>query len=110
MREELFNTFLNGNQLASTSTSGPDKSIMGTSKNGDVETQDEGEQQRERSKKKERAVREREEKVRAERDRLEVDIGRSRMGMNQEEGEREFKCARYNPPPDQLRCAYCLSV
>jgi heat shock protein 90kDa beta len=52
---------------------------------------DEGDSQQKRSERKERAVREREEKVRAERDRLEVDIGRSRMGMNQEEGEREFK-------------------
>jgi hypothetical protein len=59
-------------------------------------TLDEGEQQQKRWERKERAVREREEKVRTERERLEADIGRSRMGMNQEEGGREFKCAFYD--------------
>jgi len=40
----------------------------------------------------ERAVREREEKVKAERSRIEMNIERSRVGINQEEGERVYKC------------------
>lgn len=44
---------------------------------------------------KERAVREREQKVKAELTLVEKNIEQSRMGINQEEGEREFRCALY---------------
>jgi hypothetical protein len=91
LREELFNTFLNGKDA--TAASGPNNSRKQTSDEAELGKLDESEPQQKRQERKERAVREREEKVKAERDRLEVDIGRSRMGMNQEEGEREFRCA-----------------
>jgi len=70
---------------------------------------DESEQQQ-RWERKERAVKEREEKVKAERDRLEVDIGRSRMGMNKEEGEREFKCALYDPSSKSVSAALIANI
>lgn len=41
---------------------------------------------------KERAVKEREQKVKAELSRVEMNIEKSRMGINKEEGERDYKC------------------
>lgn len=38
-------------------------------------------------------MREREQKVKAELSRIEMSIERSRVGINQEEGERDYKCA-----------------
>jgi hypothetical protein len=105
LREELFNTFLNGNHSSSVSAAKPDTMTGQTTESEGMGTLDEGEQQQKRWDRKERAVREREEKVRTERERLEADIGRSRMGMNQEEGGREFKCAFYDSSPRTVSVA-----
>jgi hypothetical protein len=78
---------------------------MKTSESEEKGTLNEGEQQQKRWERKERAVKEREEKVRTERERLEADIGRSRMGMSQEEGSREFKCALYDSSPGTVSVA-----
>lgn len=71
----------------------PDQEPRITEEGGPSEEIDEAEQERKRKERKERAVKEREDKVKAERGRLEAEIGRSRMGLNKEEGEREFMCA-----------------
>lgn len=80
LREELFNTFLKGNiqmvPLPSKGEVAPSETTAST-----------------RQEKKERAVRDREQKVKAEFSRVERNIEQSRMGINQEEGEREYKCA-----------------
>ncbi len=44
---------------------------------------------------KERAVKEREQKVKAELSRVEINIEKSRMGINKEEGERDYKCVAH---------------
>ncbi|TFK43547.1 Hsp90 protein-domain-containing protein [Crucibulum laeve] len=83
LREELFNTFLKGQNLA-----------YGTKEDGEVilsKEDDESSSKLSRHERKERAVKEREQKVRADRGRLEADIERSRLGINKEEGEREFR-------------------
>lgn len=72
------------------------------------EVDDDAERERRRREKKERAVREREEKVKAQRGQLEADIGRSRMGLNKEEGEREFRCVRWLP--GRLAAALALTI
>jgi len=96
LREELFITFLKASDSASTSV--PED----TMKEQDIVEEDEHmaeidevEQEQRWKERKQRAVKEREDKVRVERGRLEAEIGRSRMGLNKEEGEREFKCALY---------------
>ncbi|KAF9451709.1 HSP90-domain-containing protein [Macrolepiota fuliginosa MF-IS2] len=77
LREELFNTFLKGNVQVS-----PSVGIEQAPSTAAVLSKQE---------KKERAVREREERVKAEMNRLEMNIERSRMGINKEEGERDYK-------------------
>ncbi|KII94772.1 hypothetical protein PLICRDRAFT_99110 [Plicaturopsis crispa FD-325 SS-3] len=92
LREELFKTFL---KALSTSAVPADPAASAEKLSGDAmtvgEVDDDAERERRRREKKERAVREREEKVKAQRGQLEADIGRSRMGLNKEEGEREFR-------------------
>lgn len=79
LREELFKTFIKGSQrpLASRNT----------------ETMLSGPAVLSREERRERAMREREQKVKAELSRIEMSIERSRVGINQEEGERDYKCA-----------------
>ncbi|KAG5646569.1 hypothetical protein DXG03_002872 [Asterophora parasitica] len=87
LREELFNTFLKGNQQKAVS---PPENADQKAEEEDQEMDGE-EVERKRKEKKERAVKDREAKVRVERDRIQADIGRSRNDVNREEGERDFK-------------------
>lgn len=50
-------------------------------------------------------MREREEKVRAQRGRVEAEMVQSRMGLDREEGEREFRCACRFLIPSMIRLA-----
>lgn len=85
LREELFQTFLKANGSSSShSTSAKAKDETGRS-----DTAEDAEQKRRN--KKEQALKEREQKVRADRSRMDAEIGRSKMGLNLEEGEREFR-------------------
>ncbi|KXN90242.1 Endoplasmin [Leucoagaricus sp. SymC.cos] len=77
LREELFNVFMKGSahpMLSSQAEAIPAETV--------VLSKDE---------RKERAVRERERKVKAELSRVELNIERSRTGINQEEGERDYR-------------------
>ncbi|KDQ64486.1 hypothetical protein JAAARDRAFT_117992 [Jaapia argillacea MUCL 33604] len=85
LREELFNTFMKANTTSSSAL--PETS----SEEQPEPTLSEGDKEQQRRERKERAVREREERVKSDRDRLEADINRSKMGLNKEEGEREFR-------------------
>ncbi|KAG2056445.1 HSP90-domain-containing protein [Suillus hirtellus] len=85
LREELFQTFLKAHG-SSSSHSTPTKVTDETGKHG---TEEDAEQMR--RDKKEQALKEREQKVRADRSRMDAEIGRSKMGLNLEEGEREFR-------------------
>lgn len=78
LREELFNTFMQGIQRPL-----PSRNPEAMPSEPAALTKEE---------RRERAVREREEKVKAERSRIEMNIERSRVGINQEEGERVYKC------------------
>ena len=90
LREELFQTFLKAHgSSSSSSTSAPGKVVTGK-RDGTEE-----DSERQRREKKEQALKEREQKVRAERNRTEAEIGRSKMGLNMEEGEREFRSAAF---------------
>ncbi|KAG1892466.1 Hsp90 protein-domain-containing protein [Suillus subluteus] len=85
LREELFQTFLKAHGSSSshsTSTKVKDE----TCKHGTEE-----DAERKRRDKKEQALKEREQKVKADRSRMDAEIGRSKMGLNLEEGEREFR-------------------
>jgi predicted nuclease with TOPRIM domain len=90
LREELFNTFVKASTSSSNTVPTASETKETHQNPGPLE---EGVQERLRLERKSKAVKDREEKVKAERDRLEVDIGRSRMGLNRDEGEREFRCA-----------------
>jgi hypothetical protein len=94
LREELFNTFVKAS-VSSSSQIPKDEGIARPDEqmSQNQKIAEEGTQERLRQERKTKAVKEREEKVKAERDRLEADIGRSRLGLNREEGEREFRCA-----------------
>lgn len=92
LREELFTTFLKAHQH---SQQGAPKRDNASPSKVDQTSLDPIDKERIRQERKERAVREREEKVKAERSKLDAQIDRSRMGMNKEEGEREFRCAQY---------------
>ncbi|KAG2367394.1 Hsp90 protein-domain-containing protein [Suillus spraguei] len=85
LREELFQTFLKAHG-SSSSYSTSIKVKDETCKDG---TEEDAEQKR--RDKKEQALKEREQKVRADRSRMDAEIGRSKMGLNLEEGEREFR-------------------
>ncbi|KAG2077431.1 HSP90-domain-containing protein [Suillus decipiens] len=85
LREELFQTFLKAHG-SSSSHSTSIKVKDETCKDG---TGEDAEQKR--RDKKEQALKEREQKVRADRSRMDAEIGRSKMGLNLEEGEREFR-------------------
>lgn len=87
LREELFNTFLKAHGSSTPTSTGNDNLKVGNDAN--LIQEDKVEVARRR---KEKAVREREERVKAERSRVEAEIGRSRVGLNQEEGERSFRC------------------
>ena len=90
LREELFNTFLKAQEPMALLLDPPSKHRVAV----EVEAGEEEDSELKRQEKKQRAVKEREEKVRAERSRVDADIGRSRQGLDKEEGEREFRCAR----------------
>jgi heat shock protein beta len=85
LREELFQTFLKAHG-SSSSHSTFAKVKDETSKN---DTEEDAEKKR--RDKKEQALKEREQKVRADRSRMDAEIGRSKMGLNLEEGDREFR-------------------
>ncbi|KAG2118761.1 Hsp90 protein-domain-containing protein [Suillus discolor] len=85
LREELFQTFLK----AHGSSSSHSTSTKVTDETGKHGTEEDAEQKR--RDKKEQALKEREQKVRADRSRMDAEIGRSKMGLNLEEGEREFR-------------------
>ncbi|KAJ7095368.1 Hsp90 protein-domain-containing protein [Mycena belliarum] len=88
LREELFNTFIKGNTIASTSQiSSPSK--IDDKPSVDEETHEEHQKKREERAK--QAVKEREDKVRAELGRVEAEIGKSRQLGDKEEGEMLFK-------------------
>jgi hypothetical protein len=92
LREELYNTFLKAG--ASVNVSQPEQLINASGSGEEAQMPPESDQAAREQKlkaKKEQAVREREIKVRAERGRLDMDISRSRMGLNQGEGEQQFK-------------------
>lgn len=92
LREELFNTFLKAHQYPSRNSPGP----VGSSQAEKHEVGSAGaEKERLRKERKERAVKDREQKIKTERTMLGVQIDRTRTGLNKEEGEREFRCARY---------------
>jgi hypothetical protein len=80
LREELFSTFLKGDNLSSSPT---DKDDVASAQATALSKKE----------KKERAVREREQRVKAELTLVEKNIEQSRMGINREEGEREYRCA-----------------
>lgn len=84
LREELFQTFLK----AHGSSSSHPTSTKVTDETGKHGTEDAEQKRRD---KKEQALKEREQKVRADRSRMDAEIGRSKMGLNLEEGEREFR-------------------
>ena len=81
LREELFNTYLKG--LGSVSAKLQGLSIESTSHPVEKESKEA---------RRERALREREQRVKVEKSKVNVEIEKSRTGMNQEEGERNFKC------------------
>ncbi|KAG2141685.1 Hsp90 protein-domain-containing protein [Suillus bovinus] len=85
LREELFQIFLKAHG-SSSSHSTSTKVMDETGENGTEE-----DAERKRREKKEQALKEREQKVRADRTRMDAEIGRSKMGLNLEEGEREFR-------------------
>ncbi|KAH7914371.1 Hsp90 protein-domain-containing protein [Hygrophoropsis aurantiaca] len=88
LREELFSTFLKA-RVSSSNHHATNEAAKAT--NLEFETTDPSELERRRKEKKERAIKEREDRVKAEKGRLEAEIGRSRIGLNKEEGEREFR-------------------
>lgn len=95
LREELFNTYLKGiGALAQSQES---------SKTND---QSQGHQPERESKeaRRERALREREQKVKIEQRHVNSSIEKSRTGMNQEEGERLFKCVDVIFNPHDCSC------
>ncbi|KAG1820201.1 Hsp90 protein-domain-containing protein [Suillus subaureus] len=85
LREELFQTFLKAHG-SSSSHSASTKIKDEACKHA---TEEDAEQRRRH--KKEQALKEREQKVKADRSRMDAEIGRSKMGLNLEEGEREFR-------------------
>ncbi|KAG1806823.1 Hsp90 protein-domain-containing protein [Suillus plorans] len=85
LREELFQTFLKAHGSSSSHSTSPKV----TDETGKHDTEEDAEQKR--RDKKEQALKEREQKVRADRSRMDAEIGRSKMGLNLEEGEREFR-------------------
>ena len=94
MREELFTTYIKAgasDAAADLSASGP----LSHSQSDRKPEEDEEERERRRMERKERAVKDREQKVRAERSKLEAEIDRSKLGLTKEEGELEFRCARW---------------
>jgi hypothetical protein len=108
LREDLFNTFVKAS--TSSSSQRPADEEMGRPDEQmpqEQEPLEEGIQERLRQERKAKAVKEREEKVKADRDRLEADIGRSRMGLNRDEGEREFRCASLHGP---LLCSCSVAL
>ncbi|EGN93056.1 hypothetical protein SERLA73DRAFT_79097 [Serpula lacrymans var. lacrymans S7.3] len=88
LREELFNTFVKA-QHPSSPKGKEDENNRQDSQPDDPSSEVDMEQKR--KERRERAVKEREGKVKAHLGRLEADIGRSKMGLNKEEGEREFR-------------------
>ncbi|KAG1779704.1 Hsp90 protein-domain-containing protein [Suillus placidus] len=82
LREELFQTFLKAHGSSSSHSAS-------TQVKDETSTEEDAEQKR--RDKKEQALKEREQKVRADRSRMDAEIGRSKMGLNLEEGEREFR-------------------
>jgi hypothetical protein len=81
LREELYNTYIK--TLATAKVQAPAKEM---DEDAMVVEQESKESRRER------ALKEREQKVKAEQGRVSMNIQKSRQGMNQEEGERMFKC------------------
>lgn len=81
LREELFNTYIKG--LGSALTKPESSSTKPTSHPVEKESKEA---------RRERALREREQKVKVEQGKVNMDIEKSRSGLNQEEGERVFKC------------------
>lgn len=94
LREELFNTYI---KAGATDAAEDNKSpgVTSQSQPSPIPREDEEEHERRRKNRKERAVKEREEKVKAELSKLEAEIDRSKRGLTKEEGELEFRCARW---------------
>jgi heat shock protein beta len=85
LREELFQTFLKAHGSSSS------HSTSAKVKNETYKHSTEEDAEQKRRDKKDQALKEREQKVKADRSRMDAEIGRSRMGLNMEEGEREFR-------------------
>lgn len=96
LREELFNTYIK--TLATAKVQAPVEE-----EDGMIVEKESKESRRER------ALKEREQKVKAEQGRVSMNIEKSRQGMNQEEGERMFKCVLSTYRVSWLRlCTDCL--
>ena len=95
LREELYNTFFKAQSSSeSTQQEAREEEPRPQHSNDDASAQMDSE--RKRNARREQAVREREAKVKAQLNRVGTDIGRSKMNLNQEEGEREFRCASHS--------------
>jgi len=95
LREELFTAFLKAN------AGGPPASPPAASTSHFSEKkveEDPEEADRKKKEKRERALREREQKVKANLSKVGAQIERSRAGLNKEEDERDFRCARRTTP------------
>ena len=95
LREELFNAFLKAN-AGGPSASPPVASNSHSSEKKAEEGPEEAD--RKKKEKRERALREREQKVKADLSKVGAQIERSRVGLNKEEDERDFRCARQTTP------------
>ena len=91
LREELFNAFLKAN--AGGPSALPPAASSSHSSEKKME-EDPEEADRKKKEKRERALREREQKVKADLSKVGAQIERSRAGLNKEEDERDFRCAR----------------
>ena len=87
LREELFNTYMKTLSTAKQQAPAESKEDSDT-----MVVEKESKEAR-----RQRALKEREQKVKAEQGRVSMNIEKSRQGMNQEEGERMFKCVLQFP-------------
>ncbi|KDR83759.1 hypothetical protein GALMADRAFT_236117 [Galerina marginata CBS 339.88] len=83
LREELYNTFVKGNDARTSSNKVDNLSTIPREMSSHDGPAD-------REERRNKAVKEREDRIKAERQRLNADIERSKMGISKEEGERTF--------------------
>jgi len=102
LREELFTTFLK----VSTDGSSALHPVASSSHSSERKLEEDPEEaERKKKEKRDRALREREQKVKADLSKVEAQIERSRTGLNKEEDERDFRCAKLTSPRECISMA-----